>query len=154
MKMQFSKSKIAIAGLFVFVTLAFILMRTAGRPMLYEIPGGFKGWIAIRFNDPTCPPLQRRGIWSVVEISPSGRACTSTKHDNRWVYYRFEYIYPGGNRKELALRSGNDPAGEIQVRLVTFLSEYQWEELFVGTKEDAGANWGKPPDPWNNPEHK
>ncbi len=119
-----------------------------GRPMRYEFPAGFKGWVVVKYGDPSCPPLSGQGIFKVVRVPASGRVCTSSRHDGRWIYYRFEYVHPNGRRESLPLRSGSDPPGKIQVWLVTYISEYQWEEDFVGSKEDARTKWGVPPDPW------
>src|SRR5207249_218479 len=42
--------------------LGVLLYRVFGRPMRYEVPGGFKGWLVVRYEDPSCPPLGKRGI--------------------------------------------------------------------------------------------
>lgn len=119
-----------------------------GRPMRYQFPPGFKGWIVLKYEDPSCPQLLRQGVFYVVNVPASGRVCTSTSHDHRWIYYQFEYAYPDGRRESLPLRSGSDPPGKVQVWLVAYLSDYRWEEDFVGSKEDAATKWGTPPDPW------
>jgi len=128
----------------------FFAVRSFGRPMVYEFPAGFKGWVSVKFGDSTCPPLGRRGKWLVVNVPSSGKVCTSTPHDDRWIHYRFEYVRPDGTLEDLPLRSGSDPPGQVQVRMIAYIPEHNWEELFVGSKEDAEANWGKPPDPWND----
>jgi hypothetical protein len=54
---------IGFAGLFcglLFVTLVM------GRPLLVEIPAGYKGWIIVRVEDAHCPALATRGLFRVV----------------------------------------------------------------------------------------
>jgi hypothetical protein len=130
------------------ILLGWAVHHVFGRPMRYQFPSGFKGWVVIKYEDPSCPQLLEQGVFYVVRVPESGRVCTSTGHDNRWIYYQFEYVYPNGKRESLPLRSGSDPPGRVQVWLVTYLSNYRWEEDFVGSKEDARTKWGTPPDPW------
>ena len=115
-----------------------------GQPMSYEFPGGFRKWVTIQFESPSCPPLKHEGIFLVVSVPSSGRVCTSTAHPNRWVYHKFEYVYPDGRRRAIRMRSGLDPAGEVQVYLLAYQPEQKWEVDFVGTKEEA-EHWGTPP---------
>jgi len=121
--------------------------RVFGKPMRYELPEGFKGWITIRFADPTCPPLRSEGIFLVVSVPTSGRVCTSTPHSNGWVYCRFEYLHSDGSKTSIPLRFGSTSPQKIYVGLVAYLPDYNWEEDWVGTKEDSN-HWGRPPDPW------
>ena len=136
-----------IVGPLLAIVLCWGLYHLVGRPMRYEFPEGFKGWLVVRFQDPTCPPLRSQGIFLVVSVPASGQVCTLTPHPDGWIYYRFEYLHPDGTRTSLPLRSGSDPPGRVQVWLVTYLRDYNWEEDWVGTKEDSN-HWGTPPDPW------
>lgn len=136
-----------VAALVVVIALGWGLYQMFGRPMRYEFPGGFKGWLVVQFEDSTCQPLRSQGIFLVVSVPASGQVCTSTRHPDGWIYYRFDYVNANGTRTSLPLRSGSDPSGRIQVWLVTYLRDYKWEEDWVGTKEDS-IHWGTPPDPW------
>ena|SRR2546425_1078438 len=129
------------------VLLGILVYRVSGKPMRYEFPGGFKGWLVVRYEDPSCPPLGKQGVFLVVSVPPSGQVCTSTRHPDGWVYCRFEYVYPDGTRTSLPLRTGSDPPGKVQVWSVTYVPDYNWEVDWVGTKEEA-EHWGTPPYPW------
>jgi hypothetical protein len=136
-----------VIGLSVVTILGWSVHRLVARPMRYEFPERFKGWLVVRYEDPNCPPLLRRGIFLVVSVPVSGQVCTSSRRPEGWIYYRFDYLEPGGNRTSVPLRTGSDPPGIVQVWLVTYLPDYKWEEDWVGTKEEAN-HWGTPPDPW------
>jgi uncharacterized protein DUF6843 len=118
-----------------------------GRPMGYELPEGFKGWLTIRFADPTCPPLRSQGIFLMVSVPTSGRVCTSTSHPDGWIYYRFVYLHSDGSKTSVPLRSGSTLPQKVYVWLVAYLRDCNWEEDWVGTNEEAD-HWGSPPDPW------
>src|SRR5712664_2071562 len=120
--------------------LAFVLgwgvQHIFGRPIRYEFPAEFKGWATVQFEDPACPPLRRLGIFLVVSVPVSGRACTSTHRPNGWIYYRFEYVYPDGKREALRWNDHGRPG--TQVWLVGYRPEDKSYEVFVG---DEHANW-------------
>ncbi len=136
-------SVVCVIALGAFVYLKF------GRPMRYEFPGGFRRWVVVHFEDPSCPPLPSRGAFLIISVPTSGHVCTSTRHPDGWIYYRFEYVYPNGKRESLPLHSGVDPPGKVQVYRLTYNQKEKWEVDFVGTKEEA-EHWGSPPYPWAN----
>ena len=136
-----------MVGLVVTVILTLAVHRLFGMPMRYEFSDGFKGWVVVKYKDPSCSPLARRGIFLLVSVPPSGRVCTSSPRPNGWIYYRFDYVHPNKSRTSLPLRTGSDPPGTVQVWLVTYLRDENWEEDWVGTKEESN-HWGTPPDPW------
>ena len=72
-----------------------------GRPLRYELPAGYRGWVVIQYEDPACPPLQSKGIYLVIPIPPSGRACTSSPIPLGWRYTRYEYVSPDGTRRAI-----------------------------------------------------
>jgi hypothetical protein len=72
-----------------------------GRPVLYLLPGGYTGWVGIRFADSRCPPLRYEGWYLTINVNKNGRACTSTDPPAGWRYYRFEHVYADGKRKTL-----------------------------------------------------
>jgi hypothetical protein len=104
--------------------------------------------MVVKHEDPGCPPLAREGVFVVLPVPSSGRLCTSTTYPKGRTYFRFEYVYADGSRKQLALHSGSKTEGGVQVWLVTYLPEFKWEENFIGTRDDAATRWGTPPDPW------
>jgi hypothetical protein len=108
----------------------------------YEIPGEYKGWLFIRFEDPNCSPLQNQGVFRVVFVPSSGRVCTSNHRPDRWTYYKFDYLYPDGTRK--LLRWNDHGKSGTQVWLMGYRMEDKSEEIFVGD-EEAMNHSGPPP---------
>jgi hypothetical protein len=142
-----TRSSKLIVGFVLLFVFCWSLYRVFGRPMRYEFPEGFKGWLTIRFSDPTCPPLDSQGAFLIVSVPASGQVCTSTPHSDRWVYYRFEYLHSDGSRTSIPLRSGSTSPQKVYVWLVTFDPDQKWEVDWVGTKEES-SHWGTLPSPW------
>ena len=46
-------------------------------PESYELPDGLKGWVVIRYEIPSCPPMRNAGIFRIVVVDASGSGCTS-----------------------------------------------------------------------------
>lgn len=89
-------------GIICVVALGVLLHGVFDRPIRYEIPGEYKGWMVVQFEKAGCPPLRRQAIFRVVSIPPSGRVCTSDHHPDHLTYYKFEYIFSDGSRESLA----------------------------------------------------
>lgn len=121
---------------------AFIIFHVLGRPMRYDIPGGYKGWLLIQFENPACPPLHSEGSFRVVAVPLSGRVCTSDHHPDHWTYYKFDYVYSDGTRKHLHWNDHGKPG--LQVWLLGYRLDDKSEELFVGD-EQAMNHSGTPP---------
>src|SRR5579862_4235912 len=103
------------------------------RGLVYEIPGGYKGWIFIQFEDASCPPLQRKGEVRIVQIPSTGRVCTSSTISVGTGYARFEYLYGDGRRVRLPASSSS--GGEALVRMLTYDPKDRFEIDFVGNKD-------------------
>lgn len=139
-----------LAAVFVIylVGMAALLYNNTGfrlsRPMLYEIPGAYKGWMVIHYEDPSCPPLPTKGIFLVVAVPASGRLCTSSEHPGGLVYSEFEYVYSGGKREPLAwtTAAGEDP--RAQVWLIAYSPEDKEAISFVGSQQEF-KRAGTPP---------
>jgi hypothetical protein len=116
----------------------FLVHRLLGRPMRYEIPGDFKGWLLVRFADERCQRLRQRGIFLIVSVPASGWVCTSTPESNGLTYYRFEYVYPSGARQSLRWNEHGKPG--TQVWLLGIDVNDKTEEIFVG---DEHENWNR-----------
>src|SRR4029453_18837386 len=68
-------------------------------PESYELPDGLKGWVVIRYEIPSCPPMRNAGIFRIVVVDASGRGCTSESRSESyelpdglkgWVVIRYE----------------------------------------------------------------
>jgi len=132
---------IGFAGLFcglLFVTLVM------GRPLLIEIPAGYKGWVIVRVEDAHCPVLATRGLFRVVSVPSSGKVCTSSpellKHPS---YVRFENVYPDGKRKSLPW-SGSGGDTWAKAWMLGYGIEDHEQDIFIGDVHDMN-NSGPPP---------
>jgi hypothetical protein len=104
-----------------------LLTRWGGtaRPVLYEIPGGFRGWVTISYRTPGCAPLHSEGLWVVVQIPSSGHACTASGTGfPAFHLVRYVYVYPGNQRIPL-LSTIKGGGGMI------------WSALFYDAKENV-----------------
>lgn len=48
------------------------------RPLRYELPIEYRGWVLIQYMDTTCPALRPDGLGEVLVVDDGGRACTSS----------------------------------------------------------------------------
>lgn len=138
----------ALSFCLIVMILAFVsvhFMRERG--LVYEIPGGYEGWIFIQFGDTSCPPLQRKGEVRVVQIPPTGRVCTSSTIPVGVFYAEFEYVYPDGERTHLPWSTSS--GGDALVRMLTYDPQDKSEIDFVGNKEKF-MSAGPPPYPWRH----
>lgn len=71
------------------------------RPLLYEIPDGYRGWVVIQYEDRTCPPLTRRGVYLVITIGQDGRTCTSDPFPQGWRPTDYQYVRSDGSRTKI-----------------------------------------------------
>jgi hypothetical protein len=118
----------AAVGVF-FASVALIAIYTQGiaRPMTWEIPEGYRGWILAQFGDGSCPPMRLDGVFDVLAVGPDGRACTSSSLQRGWQYVRYEAIGLSG-RKEIDRNSVTPWAVN---------NELQRKTLFVGARDQA-----------------
>src|SRR5262250_262452 len=128
--MKLRQLKIAAGIIFACVLLGLFFYHLLGRPMRYEIPAGFKGWILVRFGDQNCEPLRSQGAFFVISVPPSGRFCTSNPKPQGLIYYRFAYVYPNGERETLRWNHHGKP--EVQAWLIGYRLEDGSDEIFVG----------------------
>jgi hypothetical protein len=110
--------------------------------MRYEIPGGFKGWFIVQFENKSCPPLRSQGMFLVVSVPVSGQVCTSAAFPNGLVYYQFEYVFSNGKRERLRWNGHGKPG--TQVWLIGYNLGSKSEEDFVGD-ENSMNHSGSPP---------
>lgn len=141
-----------LLGILLIVGLTLIILYFTGDiagPVLYRLPGDYRGWVGIRYDDPTCPSLRREGWYLVIPFDANGRACTSSGVPGGWRYRRYEYIYPDGRSKRL---SGiNEDVWPIGV------SGPQTPHiglLFIGPEEEMKRSWSQQHDFHREMEHK
>ncbi len=103
---------VLVTGVLLLLGLALVaphVAREIGRPVLYRLPGDYRGWAANRFEDPGCAPLTTHGWYLAIPIAANGRGCASSPVPAGWRYVRYEYVYPdrgGGNSPQPVWRSG------------------------------------------------
>jgi hypothetical protein len=84
-----------------------------GRPIRYELPDGYKGWVVIEYYNSACPPLESKGIFHVVKVPSSGRVCMSglLQDEDSWRLPLYEYVRSDGTRRRIP--SFKDDAREV-----------------------------------------
>jgi hypothetical protein len=106
-----------------------------GRPVNWEIPAGYIGWIVVQYKDSSCPPLRSDGLYLDVDITSAGTACTSTDDTLKvWRYNRFEYIDQDGVRTEIPIDAGPE---QVAVRAESVNTRRNNYTFFVGTAADV-----------------
>lgn len=73
-----------------------LLAQGIGRPIRWEIPEGYRGWVLVRLSEPSCAPMRADGIFEVITVDVSGMACTSSDLPRGWRYVRYESVGPSG----------------------------------------------------------
>ncbi|MGH7961735.1 MAG: DUF6843 domain-containing protein [Candidatus Binatia bacterium] len=124
-----------------------ILRGELGRPLLYEFPAGYRGWVVITYEKPTCPPLIIKNFFLVISISSSGRACTSSPLPLGWRYCQYEYVRPSGTRTVIPA-SGWDSEKQIWAGYTIPAqqgTQFPRAVFFVGSKTELEQSWGTEP---------
>lgn len=121
----------------------FIVFQGIGRPVLWEIPDGYVGWVEVQFGEPTCPPLRDAGIYLVVPVSSSGRGCTSANSlGSVWRYHRFESVRADGTREETPHTSWG---GGGRIWALSFGGQGKVASFFVGSEAELNESWASRP---------
>jgi hypothetical protein len=82
------------------------------RPIRYELPDGYRGWVVIEYYNPACPTLESMGIYYVVKVPSSGHVCISGSLQNEaWRLPLYEYVMSDGTRRRIP--SFNNEAREV-----------------------------------------
>lgn len=133
----------AIIGLLVLVAailcVVFAILR---RPVMYQIANNYKGWAIVKYDDPSCPPLQHQSVFVVIPISPSGSGCTSGPLQVGWRITLYEYV---SGQKEIRLlhQTGRGGSGEIWAGF--YMAAKHSESFFVGTEKELNQGWSQEP---------
>jgi hypothetical protein len=129
-------SRIALTALaaVIFLALAGVvaafLSQGVGRPIRWELPNGYRGWLVVEYEVPRCPPLLTSGMYFVIKPSSEGRACTSSPAPMGWRYHKYEYVHPDGARTIVRSVGHTDR----QVWPITYGPAGNRELIFIGTE--------------------
>ena len=122
------------------LAIAIFVLMEFGRPELWQIRDGYRGWIVVHYSDPNCFPLSTRGICRVIVIDKTGYACTASPMSYKWTYDKAEYVMPDGNRK--SIRTYGQTA---RLWRIASSSESNKELDFAGSREEMLAHWAEQP---------
>jgi hypothetical protein len=114
-----------------------VLLGEIGRPLQYELPASYRGWVAIRYEDPSCAGLSTHGIRVVVAIDQSGRGCYSNPAPQGWRQVRYEYVSDDGTRASIPV-TGWGGGGEIWGG--SYAASSKTVKFFVGSEVEFRAN--------------
>jgi hypothetical protein len=129
---------VGICALVGLVVVVLYLAGEIGRPILYRLPDGYRGWAGIRYEDPRCPSLRTEGWYLVIAVGPDGRGCTSSPVPGGWRYRRYEYVYPDGRRRELS-----GPDEKVLLVGATGPRKPNVGTLFVGSEGELKRSWAQ-----------
>jgi len=122
-----------------FVVFAFFNPR---RPLIYKIADSYRGWVVVRYDDPSCTPLEHENIFLVIAIPSSAIGCTSSPFQEGWRITLYEYV-SGGKVTRRIPQSGWGDGGEIWAG---FSMPYKHSEsFFVGTEQELKKSWSSRP---------
>lgn len=112
------------------------------RPVLYKIAEGYKGWTIVKYDDPSCPPLEHENIFLVVNVSSGGIGCTSSPPNDGWRITLYEYVRDGKRTSQIP-QSGWGGKGEIWAG--SYIPSKHSESFFVGAQELLEKSWSQRP---------
>jgi len=134
---------------FVLIVLVFIFaMSGVRRPLLYELPEGFRGWAVVRYADPACTSLKTRSIYLVIPFPDMGRGCTSSLMPLNWRYRRYEYVGLNGRRTVIPSSGWANQKRQIWAGFSSLPGpdvRFPEEAFFVGTRAELEKSWAAEP---------
>lgn len=120
---------------------AAFLSQGVGRPIRWELPNSYRGWLVVEYAVARCPPLSTSGMYLVIKLSSEGRACTSSSAPIGWRYHKYEYVSPDGTRT--AVRSAGHT--DRLVWPITYGPAGNRELIFIGTEAELRQRWNTAP---------
>lgn len=140
---------VVIGGVLVWWTVSWLaaglVFGWISRPERWTFPVGFRGWVLVRYQDPSCPPLPTDGLYRVIAVDLSGRACTSSPAARGWHVEQFTFVFPDGRTE--AIPAGGDGADRVAAWNIAVSGDYREQYLFVGTKAELDQGWNAAPYP-------
>src|SRR5439155_3142440 len=108
-----------------------------GRPLQYDIVAGYRGWVALRYEDRSCPRLGTRGMRVAIVIDQSGRGCYADPAPQGWRQVKYEYVMTDGTRVPIAVTGWGGGGG---IWGGTYGAWSKTVKFFVGSEEEYRAN--------------
>src|SRR5579884_3927484 len=106
-----------------------LLFGGVGRPIRWELPDGYTGWVTVQYTQPACEPIGHEGLWLVIRVPASGQACVSDPMPSpAWRFQRFDYLSSDGRLTPISTGTTD---GRIWARSVR--PNASGEVFFVGT---------------------
>lgn len=137
----FSAVLLVIVALIVLVA----IRQGIGWPIRYEFASAYQGWVVIQYDNPTCSPFESDGIYLVIPIQPSGRACTSSPVPKGWRYNQYEYVAPDGERIRIPFGGEDNRIWADSVAYAQATVRFPKQTFFVGTKKELESSWSERP---------
>lgn len=105
------------------------------RPLRYELPNQYEGWVLIQYSSPNCEPMKPDGLGEVLLVPEGGRACTSSAPRAGWHSVQYSARTADGFRS-------------LDVTLITVKSSQPrcFREEFYVRKPDQDSIPPEPPD--------
>jgi hypothetical protein len=130
-----------LSALLLAVWVILVLVDFRLRPVRYELPADYHGWVVVRYERPECPPLQHDGLVIVVKIGDDGTACTSSSRPTGAGFVNYAYRTPEGDRIELRPAEAEE-TGMIWARAYETTSKTT--SFFVGSQEELSRSSRRP----------
>jgi hypothetical protein len=114
----------------------------------WEFPDGFRGWVVVRHEDPSCPAMVQDGPTRVITLDQPGCGCTSDPLPERWRP-SYAYVHPDGARTEI-LSTGWGGGGAVWGGATAPRQDsmpFPEHTFFVGTEEEFKSGRFPPPGP-------
>jgi hypothetical protein len=136
------RGAIGLLALLVVLLCIFLTAFNPKLPLMYKIADGYKGWAIVRYEDPSCAPIQRENIFFVISVPSSGVGCTSSALKPGWRISFYEYVSGAKVIRRLpqSVWGGN---GEIWAAFG--IPDKHSESFFVGTEQELQKSWSSRP---------
>jgi hypothetical protein len=87
--------KVKIYLYYLLIAFGLILLSSCEKkrtPTAYELPAGFTGWVTVKYEKPSAPPLEEVNGYYIIKISDSGFAETSSKIEDGWAQDKYYWL--------------------------------------------------------------
>ena len=135
------KIAVAVGGVLTLIVGVSIYTGKLARPIAWRFPQGYRGWVVVNFQNPSCPALVKDGLYWVIPVSASGRGCTSAPFPEGWRLNRYEYVDSLG--RQTRLRADGWKTDSMVWPFAVNREKNEWY-LFVGTEPEFRRS-GKQP---------